>query len=82
MVMSVVIEERWFSGSEACSCLCMAVIVEEEEVDRQSWYLVMIFQPYWLVLVKVVDGKEVQKVVMGADEPNYEAENPSFVYFF
>ena len=48
----------------------MAVIVEEEEVDRQSWYLVMIFQPYWLVLVKVVDGKEVQKVVMGADEPN------------
>ena len=28
MVMSVVIEERWFSGSEACSCLCMAVIVD------------------------------------------------------
>ena len=28
MVMSVVIEERWFSGSQACSCLCMAVIVD------------------------------------------------------
>ena len=47
----------------------MAVIVDGEEVDRQSWYLV-IFQPYWLVLVKVVDRREVQKVVMGADEPN------------
>ena len=67
MVMSVVIEERWFSGSEACSCLCMAVIVEEEEVDRQSWYLV-IFQPKLLALVKVVDGKEMQKGVMDADE--------------
>ena len=47
----------------------MAVIVEEEEVDGQSEYLV-IFQPYWLVLVKFFDRREVQKVVMGADEPN------------
>ena len=48
----------------------MAVVVDKEEVDRQSWYLV-IFQPYWLVLVKVGGRlREVQKVVMGADEPN------------
>ena len=47
----------------------MAVIVEEEEVDGQSWYLV-IFQPYWLILVKVVDRREVHKVVMSDDEPN------------
>ena len=57
----------------------MAVIVEKEEVDRKSWYLV-IFQPYWLVLVKVVDRREVQKVVMGAEEPKQGAGNPSSVY--